>query len=647
VVQESVFMLRETFTQHFLHQAESRSDQVALRQKEFGIWREFSWRESHDQVQAFAMGLKALGMERGGHVAAIGDNDREYLWGYLGVLALGGVMACLFTDASADEAAYIIHHSDARFVLAQDQEQVDKMLEIRPKIPNVQRVIYWEENGLWGYDDPWLIAWPDLLALGQEWQRQHPFSLADEIALGRGDDLALLSYTSGTTGLPKGAMLTHANLMQAATLFSRIDPRLPEDNHVSFLPLGWIAEHVIGFAAHCYNGVIVNFPEEPETVQQNVREISPQAIVYNSRLWDNLVGMIQVRMLDATWFSRLLFGIFVPLGTRIADKKMRGEPLNLLTRLAGQIGEIVFYRPLRDKLGLVNVRTALTGGSALSPDVMRFFHAIGVNLKQVYGSTEVATVGATHRNGDIRFASVGQPVDGVDIAIAEDGEIRIASPTLFRGYYKDAEKTAESLHVDSAGKRWLRTGDAGYIDEAGHLIYLDRVKDMITLSNGERFSPQFIEGRLKFNPYVKDVMALGDPTRDSVTALVIIDFDNIGKWAEKRNLGYTTFADLSQKEEVRALIRQAVEEVNSSLPPAGRLQAFALMHKEFDADESEMTRSRKLRRNVLAERYAPIIEALYGGQSRVLAQSVVTYQDGSSRQMETELHIVRMQERGA
>lgn len=635
-------MSATTFTQHFLRQVQTRPQAIAVRQKELGIWREYSWQESYDQVRAFALGLAALGLQRGQHVAAIGDNDREYLWGYLGVLALGGVMVCLFTDANADEAAYIIRHSDSRFVLAQDQEQVDKMLAIREHIPQVERVIYWEENGLWGYDDPWLISFAEVTDLGRALAAREPQRFEDALAAGRGEDLALLCYTSGTTGRPKGAMLSHDNMIQAVALFEGIDPRFPEDNHVSFLPLGWIAEHVIGFAAHCFNGVTVNFPEEPETVRENVREISPEAIVYNSRLWDNLVSLIQVRMLDATWLNRLLYGLFIPFGARVADKRMRGEPLGVGSALAYWLGELIFYRPLRDKLGLINVRTALTGGSALSPDVMRFFHAIGVNLKQVYGSTEVATIGAAHRNGDIKFASVGRPVPGVDVRIAEDGEIQIASPTLFQGYYKDAEKTAEALHIDPDGRRWFLTGDAGYIDDDGHLIYLDRVKDLITLSNGERFSPQFIEGRLKFNPYVKDVMAIGDPTRDYVSALVIIDFDNIGKWAEKRNLGYTTFADLSQKEPVRDLIRQAVLEVNSSLPPAGRVQAFVLMHKEFDADEAEMTRSRKLRRNVLMERYNDIIDAMYDGREQVRVQSQVTYQDGSTHVLETGLLIVRV-----
>lgn len=632
-----------TIPQHFLHSVQKYGDdKVALRQKEFGIWREFTWEHSFEEVRAFALGLMVLGLERGDHVAAIGDNDRQYLWAYLGLLAVGGVQVGLYTDANADEAAYIIDHSDAQFVLAQDQEQVDKMLDIRAKIPDVKKVIYWDDRGLWDYDDKWLISYDEVQALGRELLQSEPTRFETEVGIGRGDDMALMCYTSGTTGLPKGAMITHENIISVGSMFQDIEPRYETDNHVSFLPLGWIVEHTLGVAPHCVYGIIMNFPEEPETVRENIREIAPEGLVYNSRLWDNIVSLVQVRMLDATWLNRKLYDVFLPIGYRYADRQMRGETVGVGLKSLYSIGDLLVFGPLRDKLGLSRVRSAYTGGAALSPDVMRWYHALGVNLKQAYGSTEVCGGIIAHYDNDIKFASLGKPMPGANMQISDEGEIMLASPTLFQGYYKNAEKSAEDIHTDPDGTRWFKTGDAGYIDDDGHLIYLDRVKDMITLSNDERFSPQFIEGRLKFNPYIKEVMAIGDPTRDVVTALIIIDFDNIGKWAEKRNLGYTTFADLSQKQPVIELVEAAVKEVNTSLPAAGRVKSFVLMHKEFDADEAEMTRSRKLRRGFLAQRYDTIIDALYSNTNTVSVQSPVTYQDGTVGYLENELKIVRL-----
>lgn len=634
--------MAETFSQYYLEKVNKfEADRVALRQKEFGIWREWSWGASFDEVRAFTLGIMELGMQRGEHVVGIGDNDRQFLWGYLGVLSAGGAMIGLYTDANAKEAAYIVSHSDAVFILAQDQEQVDKMLEIRDEIPQVRNIIYWDESGLWEYDDPWLISYNEVREKGLARLKRSPNEFKEEVAKGKGEDLALICYTSGTTGLPKGAMLSHYALLKAADMFNRIDPRLETDNHVSFLPMGWIAEHILGIAGHCYYGNIINFPEEPETVREDLREIAPEFVVYGSRLWDGLVSMIQVRIQDATWINRQLYNIFMPIGNQVADKRLVGEPLGPWLGFLNWLGDKALFAPLRDQMGLANVRTALTGGSVLSPDVIRFFHGIGVNLKQIYGMTEVATTGTTHYNGDIKFASVGRPVPEVDIKINKRGEIQIAAPSMFTGYYKNPEKTAEDV-IEEDGKRWFLTGDAGHIDEDGHLIYLDRLKDMIELSNGEKFSPQFIEGRLKFSPYVQDVMAVGGLTRDFVTALVIMEFGNVSRWAEKRGLGFTTFADLSQKQDVRDLVQEAVNGVNESLPPDGRIRAFILMPKEFDADEAEMTRSRKLKRVTLANKYSDLIEGMYSDAPIVTMRSEVTYQDGSTSQTENEVYVVRM-----
>ena len=385
--------------------------------------------------------------------------------------------------------------------------------------------------------------------------------------------------------------------------------------------------------------MVMNFPESFETVRENMREIAPQRVLYNSRLWDALLGTIQVRMAESSWVNRKLYGLFLPVGQRLADRKLAGGAVSPGLRLAYRIGDWCLFQPLRDKLGFTKLRAAYTAGGALSPDAMRFFHALGINLKQIYGLTEVTGSGTIHWDGDIKFASVGRPGGGVSVRTDEEGEIQIGGPTVFQGYYNNAEATAEAV-VEENGRRWFRTGDAGHIDEDGHLIYLDRMKDMITLANGERYAPQFIEGRLKFSPHILDVMAVGGPAQDYVTALVIINFDNVGSWAERQGIAFTTFADLAQRAEVYELIRQAVDGVNADMPPSSRVRRFVLLPKEFDADESEMTRSRKLRRDVLYTRYNEMIEAMYAGQEQIQVQTAVRYQDGSEGVIETDLRIV-------
>ncbi len=633
----------QTLPQYFLQQVEKYGrDKIALRQKEFGIWQEYSWQDSYENVRDFALGLIALGVQRGDKVSTVGDNDRQYLWGYLALQAVGAAQVGIYTDAIPDEVAYVVGHSDSTFVMAKDQEQCDKMLEIREKVPNVKRVIYWDEKGLWSYDEPWLISFEEVQAMGRELAEKEPDRFDTEARLGKEEDLAVLCYTSGTTGLPKGAMLSHGNLVQNAAMFQEADPRADTDNHISLLPLGWIGEHALGIAPHVYTGIIINFPEEPETVRENVREIAPENILYNSRLWESLVGMVQVKINDTTWLNRKLYEWFLPVGYKMADKKFSQEAEGLGLRLAYALGDLTVFGPLRNQMGMTNIRTAYTSGAALSPDVIRFFHALGVNLKQVYGSTEVTGGLTLHRDGDIKFASVGKPAPGADVKIAESGEILMTGPSIFQGYYKNDAATAEALTVDEDGRRWFHTGDAGYVDDDGHLIYLDRVKDMITLANGEKFSPQFVEGRLKFSPYIRDVMAVGDETRPFATALVVMDFGNVANWAERRGLGFTTFIDLSQKDEVYELVRAAVSDVNESLPEKGRVRRFVLMHKEFDADEAEMTRSRKLRRNVLYDKYDEIIEAMYGDSDLVNVKATVRYQDGREATIETSVKIASL-----
>ncbi len=613
-------------------------DKVAMRQKDLGIWREITWQESYQRVRRFALGMVSQGLQRGDKVCIIGDNDPQYFWAQLAVQAAGGVAVGIFTDSVPREIQYVVDHSDATFVLAKDQEQCDKLLEIREQVPGVQRVIYWEDKGLWNYDEPWLISFEEVEALGKAVDQDQPQLFEELVAEGKGDDLAIFCYTSGTTGLPKGVMIDHSNLIAGCDLTINVDPRTDTDDYLSFLPPAWITENVLGLTMHLRTGMIVNFPEAPETVQENIREIAPQALLFSARLWENLVAMVQMRMSDSSLINRLLYRLFMPVGYKVAQMRFeRSERVSPPWRLLYTLGELAVFHPLRDKLGLVNIKSAYSSGAALSPDVVRFFRAIGVAIKNLFGSTE-AQVHTLHIGDDIRFETVGVPLPGMEVIIADDGEILVRGPTMFRGYYKDPETTAEKLKDG-----WFHTGDAGHIDEDGHLIYLDRVKDLLELAGGERFSPQYIEGQLKFSPYVRDAMAIGGADKEYVTAIINIDFDNVGRWAEGRGLAYTTFVDLSQKPEAYDLIRADVERVNRTLPPPARVQKFVLLHKEFDPDEAELTRTRKLRRAYMEDRYNLMIDTMYGGGQEVSVQAEVKYRDGRTGVVETSVRVCSLE----
>jgi len=615
---------------------------VAMRQKDMGIWRAYSWKESYEQVRHLCLGLMQLGQGRNDKVCIIGDNDPQYFWAQLAIQSAGGVAVGIFSDSTPQEIQYIVDHSDAVFVFAKDQEQCDKLLEIRKQLPNVKRVVYWDEKGLWSYQEPWLISYEELLALGQTLDDEQPDLFTKSVEEGQGTDVAIYCYTSGTTGLPKGAMITHGNLIAGCDSAQQADPRLETDEYLSFLPPAWITENVLGLSIHLRSGMIVNFPESPETVQENIRELTPHAMLFSARLWENMMALVQVRIAETSWINRFLYKVFMPVGYKVANVRYeKREPIDLLWRFFYTLGEFAIFYPLRDKLGLTRVKSAYSSGAALNPDVIRFFRAIGVNIKQLYGSTE-AQVHTLHIGDDVRFETVGVPPPGQKIKISENSEILISGGTVFQGYFKNPKETQKAIEVDEQGQRWFHTGDAGHLGEGGHLIYLDRVKEMITLASGDKYSPQFLEGQLKFSPYIRDVMTIGGEERAYVTALINIDFENVGRWAEKRGIPYTTFVDLSQKQEVYDLVRQDVERVNRALPSAAHIHKFVLLHKEFDADEGELTRTRKLRRNLLSERYEDMITTMYGTGESVKVRAAVKYRDGREGTIETTVRVATM-----
>jgi long-chain acyl-CoA synthetase len=590
--------------------------------KMYGVWHRYSWQDYYDNVRYFSLGLTSLGLRRGDVACIIGDNEPPWFWGEFAVQAAGGIATGAFVDSIPSEVKYVAEHSDAGFAIVNDQEQTDKFLEIKDQLPLLKKIIYWDPKGLRNYDDPLLISFNEVIELGREYEKANPGLFEKNVAAGSGDDIAFIYYTSGTTGLPKGAVLTHRALITTARGFVARYPMNENDDLVSNFPAAWVGDSFFATIPHLLTGARLNFPEEPETIAEDTREIGPNFVIYGPRQWEGLVSEIQVKMVDANPLKRLTYNLFLPVGHKIADMRFEGKTPNLFWRILHGIAYLALFRPLKDRLGLSKVRFAVTGSSVLSLDTFRLIHAIGVELRQCYASTEAGLI-SSHSKGEIKFESVGRPALGTSLRITKEGELLVNSDCMFTGYHKNQEKTAVTL-IDG----WCHTGDAVNINEQGHLIFMDRLEHMGQLKSGARYAPQYIEGRLRFSPYIKDAMVIGGKERDFVSAIINIDFAMVGKWAERNRIPYTTFVDLSQKNDVANLVRQDLERVNGYLPEASRVQKFVLLHKEFDPDEAELTRTRKLRREFMEERYKEMIEAIYGGKEQVDVQAPVTYRDG-------------------
>jgi long-chain acyl-CoA synthetase len=626
--------IHNTLPKQFLLRVKQRGNHVAMRKKRYGIWQEFTWNDVYEHVSLFFHALKAMGLQEGETVAIIGENDPEMYWAQIAAHSASAMSCGVFADALPEpDLIYVIESTNATFIVAHDQEQVDKALAIKEKVPQIRRVIYWEDKGMWSYHDEWLLSFEQAEQIGQQHRAKNPGLFEQSIAATKPEDTIILSMTSGTTSLPKFAMIRNHDLMWRYSTNRPYNPIEPEDNWLSFSPMAWLTEQAFGFTPFLLDGFQVNFPEGPETVATDMREIAPVGLLFPSRLWENLAASVRFRLNDSLWINRKLFEWFLPIAYQVIDLKDAEQAIPIQLKFLRWLGEIAVFHPLRDKLGLVNARNVLTAGAMLSPDVVRFFSALGVELRQLYASTE--TNGTIHLPGRVKLETVGEIVPGVEIKITEEQEILVRSTGQFGGYYGAPDKTAEA--IDEAG--WYHTGDAGYMREDGQLVYLERVKDMIELANGHTFSPQFIEGRLKFSQYIQDIMTIGGLDMDYVTAIIVINFENVSRWAEKRGIIFTTFVDLSQKPEVYDLVMEDVLRVNESLPPQGRVRKFVILHKEFDADEGELTRTRKLKRHTLHHKYADILEALYGDIEKVSMRAEVKYRDGREGVVETELSV--------
>ena len=622
----------DTFPKLLVRNARRHPARTALREKDLGIWQPISWQGYLDAVRELSLGLRELGLLRGHKLAIVGGNRPEWVMSELAAQAMGAASVGVYQDSTLHEVAFVLDHCDAEIVVAEDQEQTDKILDMLEQLPKVRHVVYTDPRGLRGYRHPALISFEAVREKGRAVLAHHPRLFEEEVAKGSADDLAIISYTSGTTGFPKGAMLSFRNLLAMALALHEVDPKRPGDEFVSFLPLAWIGEQMMSLSSALALGFTVNFPEAPETMMENVREIGPHVMFAPPRVWEGMVSSVQVRIMDTTPFKRFMYERLMPLGYAVADRRFSGKPLGVGWRLLYGLAHLLLFRALKDRLGLSRLRTASTGGAALGPDVFRFFHGIGVPLKQIYGQTEIAGISCIHREDDIRFHTVGEPIPGTEVSISEAGEILSRSPSVFLGYYKNEAASGEVVR-----EGWLHSGDAGHLED-GHLVVIDRLKDVMRLADGTRFSPQFIENRLKFSPYVKEAVVIGQD-RPYLCALLCIDMGIVGKWAEKQKIGYTTYADLSSRTPVYDLVEKEVEQVNGTLPPAARVRKFVLLYKELDADDDELTRTRKVKRNVVEERYGDVIDAVYGERQAVDIDATIKFQDGKTARVQAKLPV--------
>ncbi len=626
-----------------LDHAARRPTAPALREKEFGIWQTLSWGALADLVRALAGGLAEAGLKRGEHLVVIGENRPRLYASMLAAQSLGAVPVPLYQDAAAGEFVFPITNAEITLAIVEDQEQVDKMLEVREQCPGLARIWFDDPRGLRNYAEPGLAALDTLIAAGQAFNAANPGFFDAEVAKTNPDDVAAMFFTSGTTGNPKGVVHTHSTLIDRAQAGARFDKLGASEEVLAYLPPAWIGQNIFSYAQWLACGYVVNCPESAETVMIDLKEIGPTYYFAPPRIFEGLLTTVMIRMEDAGRVKKWLFDHFMALARRIGPQLMDGKPVGALDRLRYQLGNLFIYGPLRNTLGFSRVRVAYTAGEAIGPDLFTFYRSIGINLKQLYGSTETAVFVCLQPDHEARSDTVGVPIDGVQIRLTDAGEILVKSPGLLREYYKNPAATAEVLTSEG----WYHTGDAGFLDAGGHLKIIDRAKDVGRLQGGAHdgamFAPKYVENKLKFFPHIKEAVAIGD-RREKVCAFINIDFEAVGNWAERRNLPYAGYTDLAQKPEVYELIRECVEKVNADLAADDRLAGsqvsrFLILHKELDADDGELTRTRKVRRGFIAERYQVLVDAMYGGKANQYIETAVKFEDGRTGTVAADLRI--------
>lgn len=606
---------------------------IALRRKELGVWKVYTWEDSYQNVKYLSLGLLFLGVQAGDRLAIIGDNDPEWDWMELATQAIGGIPVGIFTDCVLTEVKYIMEHSGASFAAARDQEQVDKLMALENELPKLKRIIYWDSKGMWGYDDPMLITYGEVQHLGREYDKEHPGVFEQSIDDTSADNVAVLCYTSGTGGMPKGAPLTHSALLAFTRCHFTYYSPTEITEYLSSTPPAWAPEQWYGMVLPLVSTMVKNYPEGPATVQVDMREIAPHFLAGPPRIWEGTASRIQALIIDTYSIIRFIYNLLIPVGYKLADLHIEGKNPNLFWKIIYQVGNWLVFRPLKDKIGLIGIKAAISSGGIISPATFRFLCGLGIEIRQLYGLTETAIV-ALHTKEDIKFESVGPVAPQVELRLADDNEIMVRSDQVIKGYYQNPEANKDKFVMG-----WFSTGDAGYITDDGHLNILDRVSDMMELPSGGKFSPSYVEAKLRFSPYVMDATLIGGGNHPYVTAIISTDFANVSRWAEIRKVNYTTYTDLSQKEEVYGLIRQELDKVNKSIPEQARIKRFVNLHKELDPDEAELTRTRKIRRSFMQERYGNMIDALYGEAISIPVETPVTYRDGKTGVVRTVVKV--------
>ncbi len=610
---------------------------TAIRDKAYGIWQKYSWADYYHYMAKTAAGFAELSLKRGDAVCLIVENHPEWLFSAAAAHALGATTLNLFTSSVAEELSTSIGRIHCPIVVVQDQEQTDKLLEIKDKLPFIRKVVYIDPTGMTSYeDDPWLMSYAQLLETGEKFLEGNKNFIEEEIKKGRPDDIAVMIQTSGTTGIPKLAMLSHCNLISIARQWTEANNIQPAENWISISPPAWIVDQMWCLGVALQSAMTINFPETAETVLEDFRDIGPSIIITSSRFWEDMASSIRVKISDAGWLKRNLFYLAESVGKTIVEKTAQKHKINFSLNLLYKLMSILVYRPLLDRLGCSHFRSAFTGGHPISPDVILFFRAIGLNLKQCYGLTEAGGIFQIQPDNEVKLETVGKPLPQTEVKIADDQEVLVKSLANFSGYYNDYE-TTQNAFLDG----WLKTGDAGYIDADGHLLIIGRKEDIIRNKSGEAFSPDFIETRLKFSPYIKEAVIFGE-SRPFITAMINIDLGNVGNWAEERMIPYTTYMDLAQQPAVEELILKEVRKVNEQLPKLMKLKTFILLYKLLDADEEELTRTGKVRRRFVYGLYIKIIEAMYHNEKNVRVQGKVRYRDGRIGEIETTVNIIQV-----
>jgi long-chain acyl-CoA synthetase len=628
----------DTFPKLVADNAARIPDRVAIREKDFGIWQAHTWKQYLHESRRIALGLAALGLTRGDKTAVIGDNRPPLYWAMLATQALGGIPVPLYQDSIEREMQYILDHAEARIAVVEDQEQVDKLLRVRGQCPRLEYIVYDDPRGMRQYADPGLLSLDDLRERGEKFGRDHPEYHEREREKGTADDVAVICYTSGTTGQPKGAMLSHRNLIVTARNAVAREGLRESDEVLAYLPMAWVGDHMFSFAESIVAGFTTNCPESAATVLHDLREIGPTYFFAPPRIWESILTTVMIRIEDAAWPKRRMVKFFLDCARRVERRRLARARVPFGAALLYQLGRVLVYGPLRDNLGMRRIRVAYTAGEAIGPELFEFYRSLGINVKQLYGMTESSALVCIQEDGDVKLDTVGTPLPGVEVRISESGEVLYRSPGVFQGYFKNPEATRETLEDG-----WVHSGDAGVVDRDGHLKIIDRAKDVGRLADGTIFAPKYLENKLKFSPYIKEAVCLGD-RRPFVAALINIDLQSVGSWAERRNIAYTSYTDLAQKPEVYDLIREEVARVNRGLFEeealrGAQIRKFLLLHKELDADDQEITRTRKVRRGFIAQKYEPLIEALYSDRGHVQIEAQVTYEDGRTGSVRADVRI--------